>query len=100
MDINQKGVIMNIVNRGLIISLATLLLAAVNPASAQKLRVGMECTYAPFNFKTADGVLSGYDVDVSKGVAEILGLDLEYVCQKWDGTVSYTHLTLPTIYSV
>ena len=78
---------MNIVNRGLIISLATLLLAAVNPASAQKLRVGMECTYAPFNFKTADGVLTGYDVDVSKGVAEILGLDLEYVCQKWDGMI-------------
>lgn len=78
---------MNILNKGLIISLTTLLLAAVNPASAQKLRVGMECTYAPFNFKTADGVLTGYDVDVSKGVAEILGLELEYVCQKWDGMI-------------
>ena len=78
---------MNILNKKLLISLAALMLTVVSPASAEKLRVGMECTYAPFNFKTADGVLSGYDVDVSKGVAEILGLELEYVCQKWDGMI-------------
>ena len=74
---NQKGEIMNILNKSLIVTLATLLMATVQPASAEKLRVGMECTYAPFNYKTADGVLTGYDVDVSKGVAEILGLELE-----------------------
>ena len=34
-------------------------------ASAETLRVGMECTYAPFNYKTADGELAGYDVDVA-----------------------------------
>ena len=84
---NQKGEIMNILNKSLIVTLATLLMATVQPASAEKLRVGMECTYAPFNYKTADGVLTGYDVDVSKGVAEILGLELEYVCQKWDGMI-------------
>ena len=78
---------MNILNKSLIVTLATLLMATVQPASAEKLRVGMECTYAPFNYKTADGVLTGYDVDVSKGVAEILGLELEYVCQKWDGMI-------------
>ena len=33
-------------------------------ASAETLRVGMECTYAPFNFKNEDGKLMGYDVDV------------------------------------
>ena len=54
---------------------------------AETLRVGMECTYAPFNFKKADGTLDGYDVDVAKGVAEILGADLEFVCQKWDGMI-------------
>ena len=56
-------------------------------AQAESLRVGMECTYAPFNFKNADGTLDGYDVDVAKGVAEILGADLEFVCQKWDGMI-------------
>jgi|TARA_B110000977_G_scaffold57369_1_gene77871 polar amino acid transport system substrate-binding protein len=56
-------------------------------ASAETLRVGMECTYAPFNFRTSDGELVGYDVDVAKGVAEIIGADLEYVCQQWDGMI-------------
>lgn len=55
--------------------------------SAETLRVGMECTYAPFNYKTADGELAGYDVDVAKGVAKIIGAEFEYVCQEWDGMI-------------
>ncbi len=60
---------------------------AVQPATAETLRVGMECTYAPFNFRNADGELDGYDVDVANGVAAIIGADLEFVCQKWDGMI-------------
>ena len=75
--------------------LFTLLAAAVavsafgasHSAFAETLRVGMECTYAPFNFKNADGELDGYDVDVAKGVAKIIGADLEFVCQQWDGMI-------------
>ncbi len=55
--------------------------------SAETLRVGMECTYAPFNYKTADGDLAGYDVDVAKGVAAIIGAEFEYVCQELDGMI-------------
>ena len=29
-------------------------------ASAETLRVGMECTYAPFNYKNAEGELVGF----------------------------------------
>jgi polar amino acid transport system substrate-binding protein len=58
-----------------------------NIAQAETLRVGMECTYAPFNFKNADGELDGYDVDVAKGVAGLIGADLEFVCQQWDGMI-------------
>ena len=54
---------------------------------AETLRIGMECTYAPFNYRTADGELTGYDVDVAKGVAGILGADVKFVCQKWDGMI-------------
>ena len=57
------------------------------PASAENLRVGMECTYAPFNYRTDSGELAGYDVDVAKGVAEIIGAELEFVCQQWDGMI-------------
>ena len=60
---------------------------AAQPAQAETLRVGMECTYAPFNYRTPEGEMAGYDVDVAKGVAAIIGADLEYVCQKWDGMI-------------
>ena len=60
-------------------------LFAAGAVSAESLRVGMECTYSPFNYRNADGDLVGYDVDVAKGVAEIIGADLEFVCQPWGG---------------
>ncbi len=66
---------------------AVLALGAPQTASAETLRVGMECTYAPFNFKNADGELAGYDVDVANGVAGLIGADLEFVCQQWDGMI-------------
>ena len=59
----------------------------IGTASAEKLRVGMECTYAPFNFKNENGDLMGYDVDVARGVAGLIGAELEFVCQKWDGMI-------------
>lgn len=59
----------------------------VQGAQAETLRVGMECTYFPFNYRTPEGEMAGYDVDVAKGVAKIIGADLDYVCQKWDGMV-------------
>jgi polar amino acid transport system substrate-binding protein len=62
-------------------------LLALTPAQAETLRVGMECTYAPFNFRTPAGEMAGYDVDVALGVAERIGAEVEYVCQRWDGMI-------------
>ncbi len=59
----------------------------VQPAAAKTLRVGAECTYFPFNYRTNDGVLTGYDIDVARGVMEIIGYDVKFVCQKWDGMI-------------
>ncbi|RVJ84259.1 ABC transporter substrate-binding protein [Sinorhizobium meliloti] len=67
--------------------LITAVLLSAGPANADTLRVGMECTYAPFNYRTSDGKLEGYDVDVAKGISEIIGVDFEYVCQEWDGMI-------------
>ena len=59
----------------------------VQPAAAETLRVAFSCDYPPFNYRTADGNLEGYDVDVAKGVLGILGADLEEHCQQWDGMI-------------
>jgi polar amino acid transport system substrate-binding protein len=74
----------------LVKAVGALVLAAVSTAFtvtayAETVRVGMECTDAPFNFR--DGELKGYDVDVAKGVTDILGADVKFVCQKWDGMI-------------
>ncbi len=68
-------------------AIAVTTFGASHSVSAETLRVGMECTYAPFNFKNANGELDGYDVDVAKGVAGIIGADLKFVCQQWDGMI-------------
>lgn len=70
-----------------LLAAALLGLTAALPAHAETLRVGMECTYAPFNYRTPDGKMAGYDVDVAQGIAERIGVDLEYVCQEWDGMI-------------
>ncbi len=70
-----------------IAALAVAVTGMIQPAAAETLRVGMECTYAPFNYRTAEGTLTGYDVDVAKGIAGIIGADVEFVCQKWDGMI-------------
>lgn len=66
---------------------AGLAVAMALPAQAETLRVGMECTYAPFNYRLPSGEMAGYDVDVAQDIAERIGADLEYVCQDWDGII-------------
>jgi polar amino acid transport system substrate-binding protein len=68
-------------------ALAVFGLGTSQSVSAETLRVGMECTYAPFNYKNPDGDLVGYDVDVARGVGGLIGADLVFVCQKWDGMI-------------
>jgi polar amino acid transport system substrate-binding protein len=71
----------------LLLLVGALILMLGGYASAEKLRVGAECTYFPFNYRTPEGVLSGYDVDVAKGVLGIIGAEVEFVCQKWSGMI-------------
>jgi polar amino acid transport system substrate-binding protein len=68
-------------------ALAAAGICATATAQAETLRVGMECTYAPFNYRMPGGEMAGYDVDVAKGVAELIKADLQYVCQQWDGMI-------------
>ncbi len=58
-------------------------LASVKQAGV--LRVGTEGTYSPFSFHDPKtNVLTGYDVEVAKAVADKLGVKVEYVETPWD----------------
>lgn len=71
----------------LLSGIAAVFLLGVSTASAEALRVGTECTYHPFNYKTDDGTLTGYDVDVATEVGQRIGADIEFVCQEWKGMI-------------
>ncbi|MDO4696437.1 MAG: amino acid ABC transporter substrate-binding protein [Neisseria sp.] len=50
--------------------------------------VGTEGTYAPFTYHDAAGKLTGYDVEVSRAVAEKLGITVEFKETQWDAMLA------------
>lgn len=52
------------------------------------LRIAMEGTYPPFNYKDKSGQLAGYDVDVATLVAAKLGLKPVFVSTEWSAILA------------
>ena len=52
------------------------------------LRIGLEGTFPPFNSKTPQGELVGFDVDIAKAVAAKLGVKPEFVTTEWSGIIA------------
>jgi cystine transport system substrate-binding protein len=54
------------------------------PGTRGKLRIALEGTYPPFNFRDpASGQLTGHDVDVARAVASRMGLEPQFVLTEW-----------------
>ncbi|MEL6219189.1 MAG: transporter substrate-binding domain-containing protein [Pseudomonadota bacterium] len=70
-----------------LLAIAAAAILTATTASAENLKVGTECTYHPFNYRTDDGTLTGYDVDVANEIAKRIGAEIEYVCQEWKGMI-------------
>ncbi len=52
------------------------------------LKIALEGTYPPFNFKDKAGQLAGYDVDVAKLLAARLGLTPQFVTTEWSAILA------------
>ena len=50
--------------------------------------VGTEGTYAPFTYHDEDGKLTGYDVEVTRAVADKLGIKVEFKETQWDSMMA------------
>ncbi|WP_020652242.1 transporter substrate-binding domain-containing protein [Massilia niastensis] len=82
----------------LVLGLAASMAALAAPAHAElladarargTLRVAMEGTYPPFNFKDPKtGQLAGYDVDVARLVAGKLGVKPDFVTTEWSAILA------------
>lgn len=49
-----------------------------------KLVVGLDDTFAPMGFRTEEGELVGFDIDLAKAVGEELGVEVEFKPIVWD----------------
>ncbi|WP_242223374.1 ABC transporter substrate-binding protein [Shinella zoogloeoides] len=70
-------------------SAAALALFAASAAMAdgEKIVIGTEGAYPPFNVLESDGTLTGFDVDIAKALCEEMKADCTFVAQDWDGII-------------
>lgn len=53
-----------------------------------KITIAMEGNWAPWTYEDENGVLMGFEVEVSTAVAKKLGVEPEYVLGSWDGLLA------------
>ena len=71
----------------LALSAAALALTLGTAQAQEKLRIGTEGAYPPFNNLTADGQLVGFDIDIAKALCEEMEVECEFITQDWDGII-------------
>lgn len=56
-------------------------------SAADKIKIGTEGAYPPFNSLTADGKLVGFDIDIANALCAQMKAECEFVTQDWDGII-------------
>ena len=76
---------MNIFNKTILSVLASLLV--IGNVYADKIKIGTEGAYPPWNSKDASGSLIGFEVELAEVLCKNMGHDCTIVEQDWDGMI-------------
>ena len=75
------------VSRLVVLAALALATATVPAAAQEKLRIGTEGAYPPFNFFDTDRNLVGFDIDIAKALCVKMNVECEFITQDWDGII-------------
>ncbi|MFG6666959.1 transporter substrate-binding domain-containing protein [Halomonas sp. HNIBRBA4712] len=74
----------------LTLSLMGLAVAAATQAQARDydhVRIGVDVPYVPMEYRTPEGELTGFDIDLGNALCEEVGVTCEWIEQEWDGII-------------
>ncbi|MBD3655958.1 MULTISPECIES: transporter substrate-binding domain-containing protein [Marinobacter] len=60
---------------------------SVQAADWKDIRIAFDVPYEPFEYKTPDGELTGFEVELAEAMCEELKAKCEFVIQSWDGMI-------------
>lgn len=66
---------------------ASLAFGTVMAREYTHVRIGVDVPYEPMEFRTPDGELTGFDIDLGNALCERIGVTCEWIEQEWDGII-------------
>lgn len=63
------------------------MVAGMAQAQDRPLRIAFDVPYEPFEYKTPDGELTGFEVELARAMCEEMGRECKFVIQAWDGII-------------
>ncbi|SDI15466.1 polar amino acid transport system substrate-binding protein [Pseudomonas benzenivorans] len=71
----------------ILLAAAATLAFGTSAVAADKLKIGTEGAYPPFNLIDASGQVVGFDIDIAKALCAKLQAECEVVTSDWDGII-------------
>ncbi|WP_372609909.1 transporter substrate-binding domain-containing protein [Halomonas sp.] len=63
------------------------LVAGSASAEVRDIRIGVDVPYEPMEFRTPEGELTGFDIELGDALCAEIGIQCEWVVQGWDGII-------------
>ncbi|RTR06990.1 transporter substrate-binding domain-containing protein [Halomonas nitroreducens] len=67
--------------------LGAAMIAGSANAEVRDIRIGVDVPYEPMEYRTPDGELTGFDIELGNALCTEIGIQCEWVVQGWDGII-------------